>query len=87
MTDRPIHWDKIDLTFGVELPDFDAPEQDSGEPCLSIAENIFDLPGRDLMCGGAPSRKRLARRTGPRQTLERRPQALGLARNRPSRAH
>jgi hypothetical protein len=45
----------------------DSPETDRSSPYLSIVEDLFDLPGRDLMDGPIRFRKPLARRKALRQ--------------------
>jgi hypothetical protein len=41
MCNAKFDWDDIDLTFGIELPDFGAPSDDAQ---LSIVDGIFDDP-------------------------------------------
>ena len=74
MNDSPIEWDDIDFSFGIEMPEFGPASDDAA---LSIVEDIFRLPGRELMTGALCVRSPLARKPLPRRAPHARSGAYG----------
>ena len=65
MKNCPPDWDEIDLTFGIEMPDFTADTDESA--ALSVVDGIFDLPGHEPQAAPLPFRPPFGRRAATRR--------------------